>query len=164
MNWVKRLVNWLVWGDEFKSPEEIPQGIDNSMRTGAELLFFASLILGHLFGALLLIRQFFPDSNFAIPVGLLQIYITIAGAFATVNQIDLWFTSKKRFRKGERIFIFWPVVIAISALAHFFSKGMYPFAAAELKEIAIWISGLYVASKASSGIRKKTLDRAQNIS
>jgi len=147
-----RFVRWFFLHEEQK---DLSSNIALSLSSGSWVLFLSSFVLGHVLGALLLIKQIFTDFSFAVPGAFVDVYLTVAGAFATMNQIDVWFGDEKRkFRKGERVLLFWPFLAALSALIHFFTKGSLPFPS-EYGEVLMGISLFFVASKLSAGLKRR---------
>ena len=155
------LGNKLLWDNEGRecSGEEIQHGIDKGSRKGVSFLFWGSLLFGYLYGILLLVNQFYPENKYNVPDGLFWAYVTFAGAFTAVNQADLWSASKKLFRKGEGILLFWFAVVFVSALGHFFSGGHYPFPESDLKTVIFSVLGLYTVSRGCSSARKVVLEK-----
>ena len=157
--WLKKLGCIFIWCGKPRSVAEIPQGIDESMRQGVIPLFWFNFVVGYVIGILILIRQFYPDSGYLIPSSLTYLYLGTLLGFGMINQIDLWSTNHKQFRRGELIFYFWLLIVVTSVFGHFFSKGRYAFAERELLEIIIGNSGIFTITKISSGIRKNVLEK-----
>ena len=164
------LGNKFVWDNNGRecSGEEIQHGIDKGSRNGVLFLFGGSLVFGLLYGVLLLAKQFsfyldpvshLPISRYDVPDGLFWAYVTCAGAFTAVNQADLWSTTRKLFRKGEYIILFWFAVIFISAVVHFFSAGFYQYPSDDLKMVMINVLAFYAVSRGFSSARKVVLEK-----
>ena len=143
---------WFIWHKKEGSAYEDRA---KSFQTASGILFFSSFLFGKVLGGMFLLRQMYPEAGYFVPGVFIEAYYAVAATYVAVNQMDLWLeNNNRRFRKGERFLLFWPILAMVSAVLHFGSGGAYPFPE-ELRGVFLWICGLFAVSKISAAFKLK---------
>jgi uncharacterized membrane protein len=107
----------------------------------------------------LMIYDFVAKEAFAIPSGMMVVYIALVGAYAADKEIRRWLGKELAARKGSAFVYAWFIFFLVAFIIHSF-KNEYTLPA-DLSKVALQVLGIFFGSKASKKIYEVKKDKKE---